>query len=66
MSLGEALFMVDDAAEWATKEVASCRHERVRPALAKMGIIAATIARLGKEARRQMIDDVEAQAQVSF
>jgi hypothetical protein len=60
MSLGEALFVVDDTPEWAMKEVASCRHERVQPALAKMGIVATTIARLGKEARRQMIDDVEA------
>jgi hypothetical protein len=66
MSLGEALFVVDDATEWAMKEVASWSHERVQASLAKMGIIASTIARLGEEARRQMIDDVEAQAQVSF
>ena len=53
--------MVDDAAERAMKEDASQSHERVRAALAKMGIVVAMIARLGEEARRQMIDDVEAQ-----
>jgi hypothetical protein len=32
--------VVDDAAEWATMEVASWSHERVRVALAEMGFMA--------------------------
>ena len=59
-SLGEVLFMVDDMAEQAMKEVASRSHERVQATLAEMGIIAAMITRLGEEARRQMINDMEA------
>jgi hypothetical protein len=58
--------VVDDAAKQAARKVASWSHERVWVALAKMGFVAATIARLGEEARRQMIDDVEAQTQTSF
>jgi hypothetical protein len=48
--LGEALFVVDDAAKQAARKVASWSHERVWVALAKMGFVAATIARLGEEA----------------
>jgi hypothetical protein len=66
MSLGEALFVEDDAAEWDMKDATSRSCKRVWAALAKMGIVVATIARLGEESRRQMIDDVEAQAKVSF
>ena len=62
MSSGEALFVLDDAAERATRDIASRSRERVWVALAEMSIVAATISRLGTEARRQMIDDVEAQA----
>jgi hypothetical protein len=49
-SLGEALFIEDDAAERATKEAASRGCKRVQAALAKMGIVVTTIARLGEEA----------------
>jgi hypothetical protein len=63
---GEALFVVDDVAERVTTEVASRSHERVRAALTEMGVVATMIARLGAEARHQMIDDVDAQAQESF
>jgi hypothetical protein len=66
MSLGEALFVEDDAAERDMKDAASRSCKRVWAALAKMGIVVTTIARLGEEARRQMIEDAEAQAQVSF
>lgn len=47
---GEALFVVDDAAERATREVASQSHEGVQATLAKMGDLVATVARLGVEA----------------
>ena len=59
-SSGEVLFMVDDAAERATKEVASRSRKRVWAALAEMGVMAAMIARLGEEARHRMINDMEA------
>jgi hypothetical protein len=50
MSLGEALFMEDDAAEWDMKDATSRSYKRVWAALAKMGIVVAIIARLGEEA----------------
>jgi hypothetical protein len=49
MSLGEALFVEDDAAERDMKDAASRSCKRVWAALAKMGIVVAIIARLGEE-----------------
>ena len=46
----EVLFVVDDMAEQATKEVTTQSRERVQLALAEMGIAATMITRLGKEA----------------
>jgi hypothetical protein len=44
---------------FTTKEVASRSYERVWVALTEMGIAVASISRLGKEAQRQMINDME-------
>lgn len=48
-SYSEALFMVDDVAERAVREVTTQSHERVQVALAEMGVVVATIAKLGVE-----------------
>ena len=43
---GEALFVVDDATERVTREVASQSCERIHATLAEMGVAAAMVARL--------------------
>lgn len=65
MSSSESLFVVDDATERATREVASQSRERIQATLAEMGDAAAMVARLSAEAYHRMIDEVEVQAQVS-
>lgn len=50
MCFGEALFVVDDAVERAAREATSRSHESVRAALTEIGIMTATIAKLGTEA----------------
>jgi acyl dehydratase len=52
MRSGEALFVVDDAAEQAAREVASRGREGVRTTLAKMGDAIAVVVQLDAEAQR--------------
>ena len=54
----EALIVVDDAAKRATGEVASRGREGVEAILAKMCDAIVVVARLGVEARHQMVGEV--------
>ena len=64
VNFDEALFMVDDTAKRAMREVASWSLEGVWVALSKMGNAITMVAQLGVEALQRMTNEVAAQAQV--